>query len=280
LEDPTVTYDAASGNLYLYFIDEELLTILDIQSASIVSSVSPSDEFFTGFENMAWSTQKSLLQGVSGTVTEDGYCSDGCFQFGSLTQDGSYSTLDNIPFKAIMDDSHFLDESTNTFWIQGSYDLRDASCGPSDDDQCLLAIDSNTGNLTSAMYTNWTVYKYGSSLDGSGSMTAWLNGFDQLCKHPYDDFLFAKVNLQMATATPIACIPSDVTVQMDEWIASFSLDDSLFATASGDQYTGVGQLLVFDVQTGVLSLNTTLSGLAQELNSADGFFFVWSVDWI
>ena len=34
-------------------------------------------------------------------------------------------------------------------------------------------------------------------------------------------------------------------------------------------------MLVFDVSSGALVLNSTLSGLAKELKSADGFFFVW-----
>lgn len=65
-------------------------------------------------------------------------------------------------------------------------------------------------------------------------MIAWIEGFDEICKHPYDDFLFARVDLHKATATPISCIPRDVTVQEDEWIGSFALDGSLFATGSGD----------------------------------------------
>ncbi len=43
-----------------------------------------------------------------------------------------------------------------------------------------------------------------------------------LCNHPYNDFLFATVNLHTVKATPIACISKNVTVQMDEWISSFS----------------------------------------------------------
>lgn len=107
-----------------------------------------------------------------------------------------------------------------------------------------------------------------------------MEGFADLCKHPYNDFLFASVDLSTATATPISCIPTDVTVQMDEWISSFSLDGTLFATGSGDAETGSGQLLVFHVPSGQLLLNSTLPGLAQELKSADNFFFVWSVDFV
>jgi hypothetical protein len=52
-------------------------------------------------------------------------------------------------------------------------------------------------------------------MDSNGDMIVWMEGFDQICKHPYNDFLFAKVNLASATATPLSCIPNDVTVQVD-----------------------------------------------------------------
>ena len=32
-------------------------------------------------------------------------------------------------------------------------------------------------------------------------MVAWLEGFDDVCNHPYNDFLFATVDLQTATGT-------------------------------------------------------------------------------
>jgi len=228
---------------------------------------------------MAWSNSKSALEGVSGTVTEGGFCFDGCFQYGSLTTGGKYSPGKLLPFKAMMDDSHYLDESTKTFWIQGSYDLRTNPCAPVNSDLCLLELDVATGSLKSAVWTNWTIYKYGPMLK-SGSLLAWMEGFDDLCNHPYDDFLFADVNLATATATPVACIPKDVVVQMDEWIASFSLDNSLFATGSGDQYTGTSQLLIFDTSTANVVLNTTLSDLPKQLGSYDNFVFIWSVDWV
>jgi len=133
--------------------------------------------------------------------------------------------------------------------------------------------------MINATYTNWTIYKYG-KLDNKGNMIAWMEGFPDLCNHPYNDFLFAIVNLQRATANLISCIPQNVTVQMDEWIASFSLDGTLFATGSGDAETAEGQLLVFHTPSGGLLLNTDLSSLKKALKTIDGFFFVWSIDWV
>jgi hypothetical protein len=278
--DPVVTFDTSSGLLYMFFDDADILTVVNLAQSEVEQTVTPSNVFFTGYENMAWSSSKSYLQGVSGTVTENGYCSDGCFQFGNLELDGTYTAVQNIPYRAMMDDSHFLDESTNTFYIQASYDLRseDQWCNPDNTQLCMLQIDSQSGDLKSWKFTNWTIYKYGASLDNDDQMTVWMEGFPDLCQHPYNDFLFAKVDLDTATATPISCIPRDVTVQMDEWISSFSLDGTLFATGSGDAFSGIGQLLVFHVPSGQVVLNSNLPGLAKQLNTADGLFFVWSVD--
>lgn len=108
---------------------------------------------------MAWAEKEGVLKGVSGTVTEDGWCDNGCFQFGDLTPQGKYTAKQNIPFKAMMDDSHLYDEDAQVFWIQGSYDLRDQRCAPQDSDLCLLNLNSETGALNSAKWTNWTIYK-------------------------------------------------------------------------------------------------------------------------
>jgi len=115
-------------------------------------------------------------------------------------------------------------------------------------------------------------------VDSNGNILAWLEGFDQLCNNPENNFLFAEVNLQTAKATPVACISQDVVVHMDEWIASFSLDGSMMATGSGDG-EAPAQLLVLNTQTGKTILNSDLSGLKQALKSTDGLFFIWSVDW-
>lgn len=59
--------------------------------------------------------------------------------------------------------------------------------------------------------------KDGPTLNQSTQRLTWMEGFDDLCKHPYNNFLFSKVDLINAVATPIACISQNVTVHMDEW---------------------------------------------------------------
>jgi len=277
-EDPTVTLDGST--LYLYFIDFTLLVVLDLSKGKITNSASPPDPFFTGFENMQWSEDDNQLLGVSATVTEDGLCSDGCFEFGKLSLDGKYTALSNILFKEIADDVSLYDSSSSSFWIQGGYDLRDNPCAPEDSDECLLLIDSTTGNLTQATFTNWTIYNFGFSQQSSTQRLVWMEGFDSVCNDPYNNFLFASVDLNNAIANPLVCIPSTAIIQMDEWISSFSLDGNYFATGSGDAETGTGQLLIFDPSSGKIILQSDLSEIVKLFNPADGLFDIWSVDWI
>lgn len=127
-----------------------------------------------------------------------------------------------------------------------------------------------------------------------------MNGFDQVCNDPYNEFLFASVNLAGAQATPIACIPTSAVDQEDEWyevnwfwfcccefplisdvrISSFSLDGSIFATASGDGDSGQAQLLVLDATNGRTIYNNALNGLGQALQSASGVYWIWGVNFI
>jgi len=243
------------------------------------TTVHPNNAFFTGYINLF--TSGSYVKGLTGTVETSGYCFDGCFAIGQLeVPGGQYKKIQDIPFKAMLDDSHYFDPTSNILWVQGSYDLRTSNrCAPADEDECLLQIDTNTGNLLSAMWTNWTIYKYAQPSD-DGTIVSWMYGFEGLCKHPYDDFLFARVNLTDATAVPISCIPKNITVDMDEWIASFSLDSTLMATGSGDSETGMPQLLVFNTSNANVVLNTNLTGLAEALKSADKLFNIWSVDFV
>jgi len=217
---------------------------------------------------------------LTATVETSGYCFDGCFAFSQLeVPGGQYKKIQDIPFKAILDDSHYFDPTSNVLWVQGSYDLRTSNrCAPVDSDECLLQIDVNTGDLLSAMWTNWTIYKY-AQLNDDGTILSWMYGLEGLCKN--NDFLFAKVNLTDATAIPIACIPKNVTVDMDEWIASFSLDSTLMATGFGDARTGsFSQLLVFNTSDASVVLNTNLTGLAEALKSAKKLFGIWSIDFV
>jgi len=278
-EDPTIYFDTSSSLLYLDVIDDfGAVIVLDVASAKVSTLVNSKDAFFTGFLNFAVD-QSGVLLGFSGTATQNGYCNDGCIQVGDFfLSSGKYTSLANIPFKAIMDDSHFLDSSKNVVYVQASYDLRAKSCGPTQSSLCMLMIDSQTGALNGSIFTNFTVYKYGSSVQSNGNLLSFIEGFSHLCQHPYDDYLFAQVNLATATATPIACIPKNVTIDMDEWISSFSLDGAWMATSSGNAEGDDPQVLVFSTQSGALVLNSTLTGLSKALGADLGLFDVWSAD--
>jgi len=284
-EDPIVTFDYNTNYLYLTDFDEDFLTIvLDVVNGKIISSFKPKDLYFAGFENAYYESSSQMLKGVTPTVEEDGFCFDGCFAWGQMNvPSGKYQKVQDIPFKAMLDDSHFVDLDNHKFWIQASYDLRDASaaCAPKQSDECLLSIDSQTGALLSSVFTpNFTVYKYAPQRNSDGTVLAWMNGFDSLCNNPYDEFLFGYVNLEKATAEPIACISTDTVVDMDEWISSFSPDLTMMATGSGNAYAGQAQLLVFDTANAKTIINGRLSGLGNALGAYMGLFSVWSVDWI
>jgi hypothetical protein len=202
---------------------------------------------------------------------------DGEFQFARFHPiTGAVKAQEYLPFRALMDDSHFFDQTKSKYWVQGSYDKRKQKCAPQDSDNCLLEINSDTGALLSAKFTNWTVYKYGNSLDEQGNVLGFLEGFTELCKHPYNNFLFAKVNLNTATAKPIGCIDKDLSIQMDEWISTFSKDEKLFAT--GSRIGGNAQFLVLDPTSGKTLLNSKLDGLADALGTTLGLYWIWSVD--
>jgi hypothetical protein len=249
-----------------------------VKRGTIVQTVKPQNEFFTGFENMAY-INSSLVQGCYATVEKSGACDNGCFAFASLqTPSGGFQKLQHILFKALLDDSHYYDAKSHSYYVQASYDLRPLKCAPVASDLCLLQIDASTGVIRNATYTNYTVYGYSDKTNAQGARLAWVEGFDSLCQHPYNNFLFANVNLATAKATPIACIASDVTVDMDEWIASFSLDDALFATGSGNAETGEVELLVFDTATAHTVLNTKLKGLPAALGAYLKLVWVWGVD--
>lgn len=88
------------------------------------------------------------------------------------------------------------------------------------------------------------------------------------------------MNLEQAKATPIACMPQGVVDQEDPGVSSFSLDDSLLATASGDGDSGEAQLLILHTKTGKVLFNNKLEGLGDGLGSVKGVFWVWSVSFL
>jgi len=277
--DPTVYFDRPTGNLYLDFTDDfGYLITLNVPHGRIVSQAKPSDIFFTGFENMQF-TGGHLL-GMAAHVTQSGYCSQGCFQIGTLAPvTGLYRFISDVPFRALMDDTHFYDNRTQSYWAQASYPLSTPRCSTHDTDLCLLEISGVNGQLKTVKKMNPDVvmYKYSPWINPDGSMLAFVEGFDEICQHPYNNFAFAMVNLPQATAKLTVCVSRNTTIHMDEWISSFNADESLFATGSGDTEARA-QLLVVNTKTGATVVNSDLSGLGQELKSFSNLFVIWSVD--
>lgn len=179
--------------------------------------------------------------------------------------------------------------------MQASYDTRpaDERCAPSSVDDCLLAIDVDTGTLlNSTMANSYTVYKvpappafslstpltgqYAMTPNEDGSIMCFAYGYEQLCQHPYESYLFLNLNLADASTEPVACIWRNTTIQDDEWISSFNAANTLFATANA--FGSELQYLTFDTSTGASVVETDLSGLADELHASSGLVFFWGVD--
>jgi len=279
---PTVATDTSKGNLYLYFIDGEELTEINLYSAKVVHYTTSTSLSFTGYQNMAWSTSDNTLEGLSGTLTLSGFCEFGCLQYGTFSSSGKYTSKANVPFKQVATEAHFLDTQTQTYYAQGLHDLRSPQqCGHGDNAACLLGINTKNGELKSSTYNNFTIYKFGNNLNKTSSqLLTWIKGYDNVCHHGNNDFLFAELNLATGIATPVACIPQDVELPFNQMIASFSLDETLFATGYGDEKNGAAQLVVFNTKTGEVVLDSNLAAVRESLASANGLFFVWSVDWV
>ena len=58
---------------------------INVQPCQVTHQATPSDPFFTGFLNFAYTEKGALdkeIKGITATVTESGYCDDGCIQYG------------------------------------------------------------------------------------------------------------------------------------------------------------------------------------------------------
>jgi hypothetical protein len=150
-----------------------------------------------------------------------------------------------------------------------------ARCAPAQADECLLAIDATTGKLLASTFTNWTIYDYAPTMNSDGTLLGFLEGFDEVCNDPFNNYLFARVNLATATATPIACISNSTVIDEGPWMSSFSLDQTLFATASGDAEAGAAQLVVLNPTNGATITNNQLPGLGKALGAFQALFWVW-----
>jgi len=272
LYDPTFYFDYDNLRLYLSFTDlDGFMLTIDMKSKKIINPIQPSDPLFVGFINMLYDGK--YLKGTVPVADDDGE-----FSFGQIAPNSkTYKRLSIIPFKSMMDDTEYYDQKTQTVYVQAGYDKRPQRCAPHDYENCFLAIDWNTGALKSAKYTNYTVYNYGrmGTTDPS-NLLAWVEGFDEFCQHPYNEFLFARVNLLTAAAKPIACI--NVTIQEGPWESAFNDDESLFVTAS--RFAQNTQFLVFDPITGKTLLNSHLDGLAEKLQCAELLYYIWDVAFV
>ena len=69
-----------------------------------------------------------FCRGLHPTVTQNGLCNDGCFQMETTFFDGKNQTSPNLVlFKGLMDDVDFFHDENDLFYVQMSYDLRNAS---------------------------------------------------------------------------------------------------------------------------------------------------------
>lgn len=103
------------------------------------------------------------------------------------------------------------------------------------------------------------------------------------CAHGPDSYGFARVHLETATFTKVACIgaaePKGAVVRESPSSGGFSHDNARFATASGNGHSGKLQLLVFDAATGrkVLESGLPLLGLALGVSPIVPVIKVWGV---
>ena len=157
-------------------------------------------------------------------------------------------------------------------------------CGPYDYSLCLLTLDSQTGALQSAVYTNYTVYKFSHVYEGnktsSNKVLSFVEGLTDRCKTPEYNIShsFATVDLDTAEATFISCMDKDIV--MDQWISSFSNDETEFVTSSGNAESGEAQFLVVNVATGKKIKDLFINNLGKTLGSVSGLFQVFAVDYI
>eukprot|EP01128_Nolandella_sp_AFSM9_P009347 TRINITY_DN5957_c0_g1_i1.p1 TRINITY_DN5957_c0_g1~~TRINITY_DN5957_c0_g1_i1.p1 ORF type:complete len:375 (+),score=80.63 TRINITY_DN5957_c0_g1_i1:260-1384(+) len=286
-DTPAFSGSRTSDTLLLDFVNQfGLLVDLDMSTGKS-TEFAPSDPFFVGFETV-FTTSSTSVTGLAATVTEDGFCDDGCIGIGTLhfpegqKKTGKFEWVKNgLPYKAVIDDAHYYDEQSGVVYSQFSYPLtQEAKCGTVDSDLCLVGVSTTTGSFTTVP-TNYTIYDtVAGSLDTNGEIFAFIEGFPSICKSSHGNFLYAKVNLKTGVATPVVCLAPDVVDQEGPWISSFSLDQTLWATSSGDADAGQSQLLVVDTKTGEPIYDNLLKGLPQALHAWENFIWVWAVNFV
>lgn len=284
-----------------YFVKILVSTNATTNATQVTTSafVSRSD-FFTGFLNFKVRDSQQVFEGMTGTVTQDGFCSDGCIGYGIQNLTGTRREASNpLPFKAISDDTSFLDETNSIFYVQASHDLRDTPCAPQSWQDCLLSIDANTGELIKSVYNrDEHVYRFGfvaqpttapsSSLSPSTSsssssspviVNAFVVGMNARCNRSDQEtsYAFARVNLPESRFELVSCASTKVVIHEDPWVSQFAPSGELFCTSSGNGNGDDPQFLTYDVKSGNAIVQTKLSGLAKKLDAKMGLIFVWAL---
>lgn len=278
------TAGGGSDEMHLMVLDSFSYTVaVDLNNASIGAGVAPPDPFFKGFIN-SYEAGGDII-GFSPTVTQNGYCHDGCSAFGSMdAASGAYSLASNVPFKAVMDDTHAV--RGGSVYVQASYDLRPQNewCDPSSDAAlCLIEIDAETGALGATTPTpDYTMYNVARPVGGSGgtSVLAFVEGFRAQCPSQEGSYAFATVDLTTANATLVACADPSVVIETAPWTSSFSLDNTLLAQANGNAETGELHLVIFDAATGAALVDSKLPGVPETLGAASKLVDIWAVEWV
>ena len=157
---------------------------------------------------------------------------------------------------------------------------------------CLLSIDTNTGALLKSVYNrNEHVYRFGnparpatSSLkkttDLNGPIVdAFVVGMNNRCNRSENvtSYAFATVDLAQSEFELISCVNTNIVIQEDPWVSSFSPSNEVFVTASGDADGEDPQFLSFDVEKGNVIVQTKLTGLSKKLDAKLGLIFVWAL---
>ena len=266
------------------------LSLIDLDTGKIAHTAegsSATGDLFDGFISFAINDESGVANvGLSGHVTESGFCHNGCYRLG--TQDlmsGTFTGLPALPFKSTMTSVSFHDYKSRTYYAQGSYTLTaDAACADDVTKQCLFAINSTTGALLSSKpFDEFTVYRYADGpISSDGTVLAWGFGFQDTCGETLQSYAFARVDLSNGAAKLVACIEQTEAskVHKSPEMAAFSPDQKRLAFATGDAIeTGLRQLLVFEVATGKLLLSSKLEGLPTALgvSATTPNFAVWAL---
>jgi hypothetical protein len=275
LASPSYAFDSSTNLLYLQHRNAFGLTaVVDMKTGRDVGHFGHRDPFFVGFTSFAVDDGKRLV-GTSPVGNDDG-----TFSFGEeqLAPPHSYRNESLLLFKALMDDSQLLDNTTNSYYCQADYNQRANGLCQGGEELCLLEIDSNTGKLRSVIETNFTIYKYAHDANRHKAL-AFVEGSEGRCpRGSGGDFLFAEIDLTTGASELISCWPKAAFVQEDEWVGSFSHSRALFAT--GSRFSDTTQLLVVDVASGAILLNSQLPGLASALHAIDGLYSIWAVEFV